>query len=80
MNANEIRDMLSRCFTMLYFRYQGKDGHIDPYYTPGVGYSYLLWYDGAETLVHGPDEAMNTPFFDGRSLAEISDQITDVDW
>lgn len=80
MNAAEIRNMLSRCFTMLYFRYRGKDGHVDPYYTPKAGYSYLLWYDEKEMLVHSLEEAMNSPFFEGHSLAEIAEKLTDVEW
>lgn len=65
---------------MLVFTYCGKEGHVDPYYTPGKGYSYLLWFDGAERLVYDMDAVMHTPIFGGQALADIADSITDIDW
>jgi len=80
MNAEELKAEIAKCYTIIYFRYCGKDGHVDPYYAVKKGYSYLLWYDGNEKLVHNIDEVMNTPFFDGHTLDEIADKLTDIDW
>ncbi len=80
MNAAELRAEISKCYTMIYFRYCGKEGHVDPYYDARKGYSYLLWYAGKEKLVHSMDEVMNTPFWNGHTLTEIADDLTDIDW
>lgn len=76
MSAKELRNFITQGYTMLYFQYGGKEGHVDPY----SHFEYLLWYDGNAKLVHSINEVMDTPFFDGHSLAEIADKLTDVDW
>ena len=80
MSTTELKDFISKCSTMLYFRYCGKEGHVDPYYMQPNHYEYLLWYDGNEKTVHSIDAVMSAPFFDGHSLAEIADKLTDIDW
>ena len=79
-NYDTIRDFVASCASMLYFQYKGKEGHVDPCYSKAKGYSYLLWYDGDETTVHSVDEVMNTPFWDGKPLADIADDVTDITW
>jgi hypothetical protein len=79
-NAKFIRDYVGQCASMLTFDYHGKEGHVDPYYSPQNGYSYLLWFDGNEQLVYSLDAVMDTPFWDGHSLNEIADECTDFDW
>ena len=65
---------------MLVFQYHGKEGHVDPYGTQDGSFSYLLWYEGDEKLVHSMDEVMGTPIFDGHSLSEIASDISEIDW
>lgn len=65
---------------MLVFQYHGKEGHVDPYGTQDGSFSYLLWYEGDEKLVHSMDEVMDTSIFDGHSLSEIASDISEIDW
>ena len=65
---------------MLVFQYHGKEGHVDPYGTQDGSFSYLLWYEGDEKLVHSMDKVMDTPIFDGHSLSEIASDISEIDW
>lgn len=65
---------------MLVFQYHGKEGHVDPYGTQDGSFSYLLWYEGDEKLVHSMDEVMDTPIFSGHSLSEIASDISEIDW
>ena len=80
MTADSLQKELAKGWAMLIFQYHGKEGHVDPYCTRENGFSYLLWYDGDEKLVHSMDEVMNTPIFDGHALAEITGNISDIDW
>ena len=75
-NYDTIRDYVASCASMLYFQYKGKGGHVDPY---GPA-EFLLWYGGDETIVHSVDEVMNTPFWGGKSLTDIADDVTDITW
>lgn len=81
MTANEIRNMIAMGAFMISFTYNGKDGNIDPYYIPEKkSREYLLFFDGEEQTVYDVDSVMNTPFIDGKSLTEIADKLTDIDW
>lgn len=80
MSVKELRDFITQGYTMLYFQYRGKEGHVDPYHMQPGHSEYLLWYDGNEKIVHSIDEVMNTSFFDGHSLTEIAEKLTNIDW
>lgn len=71
-----IRDYIDSGASMLTFQYRGKEGQIDPYGPT----EFLLWFEGEERTVHSLDEVMNTPFWDGKSLAEIAEEVTDITW
>lgn len=76
MKADAIKNRIAEICTLFGFEYHGKDGNVDPYSQT----EFLLFFDGAEKTVHSIDEVMSTPFFDGKSLAEIADEITNIDW
>ena len=80
MTADSLRKELSKGWAMLVFQYRGKEGHVDPYGTQNGDFSYILWYEGDEKLVYTMEDVMNTPIFDGHSLSEIADEISDIDW
>ena len=80
MTADSLRKELSKGWAMLVFQYRGKEGHVDPYGAQNGDFSYLLWYEGDEKLVYTMEAVMNTPIFDGHSLSEIADEISDIDW
>ena len=66
--------------TLFEFTYNGKDGNIDPCYSPEKGNEFLLFYDGKEQTVDSVEKAMSMPFIEGKSLNEIGDKITITDW
>ena len=80
MTADALQKELSKGWAMLVFQYHGKEGHVDPYDPRDENFSYLLWYDGDEKLVHSMEDVMNTPMFDGHSLSEIAGDISEIDW
>ena len=63
MTADSLQKELSKGWAMLVFQYHGKEGHVDPYDTRDENFSYLLWYDGDEKLVHSMEDVMHTPYF-----------------
>lgn len=79
MNATKIKVRLSEMCTLFAFSYHGKEGNIDPYYSP-TGSTFHLYFDGKETDVHSVDDAMGIPFFDGQSLNDIAADITVTEW
>lgn len=80
MTTDSLQKEIAKGWAMLVFQYHGKEGHVDPYCTQDNDFSCLLWYDGHEELVHSMHEVMHTPIFDGHSLADISNDISEIDW
>lgn len=76
MSIQEVRDFIQSIASMLYFKYKGKDGHIDPYARNRI----LLWYNGKEQVVTSVDDAMNTPFIDGKSITQAFQDITNIEY
>ncbi len=71
MTAAQIKDCLAEHNGTFVFEYRGKRYGIEPYCDTEIE----LWYGDLDTTVHSLDEAMNIPVFDGKSLAEIADEI-----
>lgn len=81
MKSEIIKNRIEQCITLFGFEYNGKEGNIDPYYMPELKKTkYLLFFDGLETMVDSIDEVMLTPFINGKSLTEICNEITVIDW
>lgn len=79
--ANKIKNRIEECVTLFGFEYKGKDGNVDPYYIPEKHrQEYLLFYDGKEQTVYDIEDVMNTPFIAGKTLADVSDEITITEW
>lgn len=76
MTKDQIRNRIDELCTLFTFLYHGKEGHVDPFSHT----NYLLWFEGEEKTVNSIDEVMNTPFFDGHTLAEISEEIEITDY
>lgn len=79
MTATKIKKRIDEMCTLFGFEYQGKAGNVDPYYTPGEGSTFLLFFDGAETVVDNIDGVMNTPFIDGKTLMDVAEEIEITD-
>ena len=76
MTEMQIRKRIAKCATLFGFIYNKKEGNVDPY-SPS---EFLLYFDGNELTVHSIDEVMDTAFFDGKSLREITNDIIITDW
>lgn len=68
-----IKETITANGTLLGFAYQGKEGNIDPFYSGNN--TYLLFFDGQETVVDSLDKVFTTPFVDGKTLTETAEQI-----
>ena len=73
---NEIRGRLEEHIGMFLFDYNGVRCGVDPYSDTEIE----LYCGDSNIIVSGIDEAMNTPFFSGKSLADISGDIEVIDW
>ena len=58
------------------FCYNGKECGVDPISST----QYTLWYGDFEITCHCIDEVKNGKYFDGKSLSEIFDNITDIEY
>ncbi len=76
MTANQIKNTIQECATLFEFEYQGLDGNVDPYFHEDGSFSFLLYFNGAETTVYNIDDVMNTKFIHGKSLNEIAESLT----
>jgi hypothetical protein len=75
-----IKNTIVDCCTLFGFEYNGKDGNIDPCYKPGIGDTFLLFYNGEEQSVDSLDAVFSTPFVEGHTLKEIADEIEVTEW
>lgn len=81
MKASKIKKLIEIDPQFVGFAYNGKDGNVDHTYDKKTETAnYLLFYDGEEMVVHTIEEAMNTPFIDGRSLNDCTEELQDIEW
>lgn len=76
MMSEKIRDRISEIASHFTFQYKGKNAGIDPF----SKHSFDMWFGDNEKRANSIDEVMNDKFFDGKSLAEIADEIDIIDW
>ena len=58
------------------FAYDGKDCGIDPLSKNSID----IWCGDNQINVDSVEKAMEYPLFCGKSLSEIADVITDIEW
>lgn len=81
MNMIEaIKQTVVENATLFGFEYDGKQGNIDPCWTPDSGNSFLLFFDKNEQTVYNIEDVLHTPFVNGKTLYEIRNQIELTDW
>ena len=75
MTIQEIKAELRAGYTDLDFFYKGQRCSICPFNdSDGKFYAYVSC-GGKTAEFHDLEELMNAPFFDGKSLAEIAEEI-----
>lgn len=71
MKAIELKAMITGLTQDIDFEYQGKSGSICPFSHSDISLSY----DGQEITVDCVDSAMSAPFINGKSLAEVCEEL-----
>jgi len=71
MTASDLANRIDSLLSHILFRYHGEDCGIDPFNRQNID----LWYGEHWSNMKSVDEVMTTPFFDGKCLAEIADEI-----
>ncbi len=75
MTATELRKQVESLISHVLFAYNGKPCGIDP-----ISHQQIdVWYGDAVFTAKSVDEAMNSPFFDGKSLSQICENMTNID-
>ncbi len=76
MTTKEIRDRLEEMASHITFEHDGNSCGVDP-----LSATHFDMWCGESVMTAGSlDEVMNTKFFVGKSLSEISANILVVDW
>ena len=76
MKKERIREIIKNTPDLVEFYYGNRYGNVDVYYYPEEEKTkYLLFFEGKDILVDSLDEAMTTPFIDGKSFNEIAKEL-----
>lgn len=75
MKINEIRDRIAEIVTQITFTYNGKNCGVDPMSST----EFDMWYGDELLTASSIEEVMSTKLFDDKSLADIVDDIEDLE-
>lgn len=75
MKTTALKNRIALLETHILFDYNGKSCGIDPITLNQID----LWYGDNAVTVNSVDNAMQTPLFDGKSLADICDSIQNIE-
>jgi len=76
MTIAQVKDYLAKLTSHITFEYNGQSCGIDPLSKN----EFNMWYGSDEMTVNSIDKVMNANFFDGKSLEEIWDEITELEY
>ena len=76
MTISKVKNYLSNLTGHITFEYNGHSCGIDPLALN----SFDMWYDNDEATVDSVDEVLYNKFFDGKSLTEIWNDVTELDF
>lgn len=71
IQASKLKKRILEFTTLVGFDYMGKNGYVDPFNSG----DFDLFYDGDTIKVDSIEKVMTTPFFDGKCLNDICDEI-----
>ena len=74
MKSNEIKIRITSLCSHLTFDFEGKSCGVDPL----AADQFDMWCGDDTMTAKSADEGMNTPFFDGKCLKEIADEIQNI--
>lgn len=75
MKINELKDRIAEIVTQITFTYNGKNCGVDPMSST----EFDMWCADEFVTVGSIEEVMNTKLFDDKSLADIVDDIDDLE-
>jgi hypothetical protein len=75
MTAKGLRDRINSICTHVLFDYNGKECGVDPFDEK----RFDMWCGDKFMEAHSIDEVMKTPFFEGKALEDIIDQLKNVE-
>lgn len=75
MKIDEIRDRIAEIVTQITFTYNGKNCGVDPMSST----EFDMWYGDELLTASSIEEVMSTKLFDDKSLADIVDDIEDLE-
>ena len=75
MTAKDLRDRINSICAHVLFDYHGKECGVDPFNKN----HFDMWYGDDFMKVHSIDEVMKAPFFEGKALEDIVNQLENVE-
>ena len=75
MTAKDLRDRINSMCTHILFDYNGEECGVDPFNAK----HFDMWYGDTFMEAHSIDEVMKTPFFGGKALEDIVNQLENVE-
>lgn len=75
MNALEVKERINSLCTHILFDYNGRECGVDPFSHA----EFDMWYGEKNVTAHSIDEVMNLPFFDGKALKDILDEVENLE-
>ena len=76
MNITSFRKRVESFISYIGFRYNGVDCGIDPFNAN----HFDMWYGDEYYKAESIDAVMNYPLFSGKSITEIFDNISDLEY
>lgn len=76
MTISEVKKYLSSLIRHITFEYNGYSCGVDPITLN----SFDMWYGDNVITVDSIDQVINNNFFDGKSLKDIFDDITELEF
>lgn len=76
MTDFNVKKYLENLTSHIMFEYDGKNCGVDPLSLD----KFDMWYGDKSMTAHSIEEVTDTKFFDGKSLEDIWDEITDLEY
>lgn len=76
MKSDDLKKRIDSLVSHILFDYNGVPCGIDPLSREHID----MWYGQEDHRAKSVDEAMNVPLFDGKSLTQICDSISNVEY
>lgn len=76
MSITKLKDYLENLTSHVLFEYNGQSCGVDPLSTN----KFEMWYGSNGMTASSIDEVMTTKFFNGKSLTDIWDDITELEY